>query len=299
MRALPLFAALIASAALLCACGGIGIGQSNYFYDDFDEYTMGGGTVDGAVSALSINWISGSVTVDYHDGDGVILRESTSDETDEKSSMYYRLKDGALTVQFAASGKHEMKVLNILRKDLTVLLPRDTVCTDLSLNLVSAEGRCTVEAERIDCNTVSGGVTLKGTDCDALSVQSVSGKVKAVLSGKLRTAKLDTVSGDLSLTALALGDLKANTVSGDLSLTVQSEPGGMEVNSTSGDFDLFLPSEADLTVKIDSVSGDLESDLPLIKQKDEVYLLGEGGGECRFHSVSGDMYIAHASGREG
>ena len=125
----------------------------------------------------------------------------------------------------------------------------------------------------LDVSLVSADLKLAGLTGDG-HIQTVSGDVRGESAGN--RLELNTVSGDVMLTARNAHDLRLKTVSGDLMLT---GPGGeVAFTTVSGDGHLDLGSVTRL--RLESVSGDLR-----IKGA-----LG-ANGQVEASSVSGDVQL--------
>ncbi len=199
--------------------------SSMYHYEDASSYTMGGTELTETIREVDIDWVSGSVTVSYHDGDHVVISETSSGKLDEDSSLYYRVTGDTLEIEYAKSGVFTNFNFS---KDLTVLLPRDEQLRELSFETVSAD------------------IAVEDVYVSECEVECVSGQVELNLLGTLEEVSIDTVSGNVSL--MAHDGLR-----------------GLDVNSVSGNVEVFLHSDASFAVEFDSVSGDLDSDFAFKK----------------------------------
>ncbi|HJQ73963.1 MAG TPA: DUF4097 family beta strand repeat-containing protein [Gaiellaceae bacterium] len=143
----------------------------------------------------------------------------------------------------------------------------------LELNSASGDVRLRGEvAENVTVKTVSGDVELERVDGDLL-VQCVSGDIHArTVSGSVDTK---SVSGDIRVEAVTAGDVRFTSVSGDIEIGIA--PGSL------------------LDVDAGSTSGDLSSEVPLASEP----LAGEdaAGGPTvvlRGRTVSGDVRVFRA-----
>ena len=139
---------------------------------------------------------------------------------------------------------------------------------------VSGDMRLGRVGARADLGSVSGDIRLDQVE-GACTAKTVSGDV--MIGDAHTSVEMTTVSGDQQLSAVQAGRIELRSVSGDIRIGVRRGTGVfMDVNSRSGD----------LTSELDTSAGEGE---------------GEGSGaqvEIRASSVSGDISIVRAAGRE-
>ncbi len=241
---------LLLSIFMLAGCNGSGVG---YHYDEASSYKMGGTQISDPIREIDVNWISGSVSVKYHDGAKIVIEEASSKELDKNTSLYYRVKGDTLDIQFAKSGK--LSDANF-SKNLTILLPKTMQNAEEALRSLSVE-------------TVSASIFADGIytrECDA---ETVSGKIDLNLAGTIDEVSIETVSGNAVLGAHdGLRDL--------------------DINSVSGNVQVGLHDSAVFGVEFESVSGKLGGDFLFIKTNG-VFVTGKGGPEYEANTVSGDL----------
>ena len=113
----------ILTGLLICGLAGdrlfAGIHVGGYTYDD-TGFSVGNGRSDEKITALSIDWLQGSVTVLSSDGDEIVI---TEDYDGDKGShrLRWRIRDGELTVKYCKPrlfGSYDVE-----SKHLTVEIP--------------------------------------------------------------------------------------------------------------------------------------------------------------------------------
>ncbi len=165
----------------------------------------------------------------------------------------------------------------------------------VEVGVVSADAVISSICAPTKVKSVSGGVTLDGVRSD-VSAQSVSGDLESrELSGRLT---FTTVSGDLTVVDGASGRLRAETVSGDVTLDLDvPADGSIDLNSVSGDVRLRLPTTVGLKVEAKTLSGRLESAFGGVstdRKPGRASMhgeIGDGSGQLRAHTVSGDIVL--------
>lgn len=319
--------AIILTAILLVLLFGSGhksfynVGSVSGYYKDSNLYKEGNVKSDAqSVKNIEIHWICGDVKIIPHSGSQIEISESINDGNDElnsKNSMRYLIKDGKLTVQFTKSYKFfERLFYNVRGKSLTVLIPQNNLNLDeFSVNTVSADSIVkSFNGQNLTVNNVSGNIEL--TDCnltDKLSLDNVSGTVN-IKTVKADSLKLGTVSGNITLTDTEAekldidtvsGKIKADgsfkeidgeSVSGDYTVTSATALNKISFDSVSGCFDLLMPENSGFTADFDGVSGDFNSNFPIISSNGKK-VFGNGSAPYDFDVVSGDVTINRIGGQ--
>lgn len=285
---------LAAAAACLCLLSGCGFslpGFSSYTYKDAARYTRGGGTVDGPVEAVDIDWVQGSVRVEYYDGDEVTVSETADKELGDKNSLYYWLDGTTLRVRFAKSGGWHSRWPY---KELTVRLPEGTELTSLEAQTVSAGLSVEGAAARMArLETVSGRMDIDGCRFSYGELNTVSGALTASLTGQTEELEADTVSGTIDVTG-AIRAFSADSTSGDVRLTALAAPDSLEIETVSGTVTLYLPEAAGFTLDVDTVSGGFQSALDCRMDGRGEYVFGDGRRDYEISTTSGGVRVEPA-----
>ena len=166
---------------------------------------------------------------------------------------------------------------------------------DIDINSVSGKVRIDAHTPQVEVKTVSGEIALAGKSSSA-SLQSVSGDILAPALGA-ETA-VQTVSGHIQATGGPWQRLSLSTVSGDAQITGSLTPAGtIDVDSMSGDVQLQLPQALSSSVHAKTFSGNLRSDFGTPKQPEHGpgstldTIAGSGAGKISIETFSGDLRI--------
>lgn len=246
---------------------------SSFHYDHADQYTAGPMELTSNISELSIQWLSGSVTVEIYDGDTISLSET--EQADPELQLHWRLDGKELFIQPFSSGTHT----DVPSKDLLVRLPSQLVSGFQSVII----------------DTTSADAWISGLSLEKLRFDSVSGSLHAQIDCKRLEA--DTTSGGLEFAGTA-SEADLDTVSGNFALTLAETPDELSFDSTSGSVTLTIPKDRSFRAELDTVSGDLRCgyDAEMLNGDTWVYT-GTGRGseaELEFDTVSGDVDIRKA-----
>jgi DUF4097 and DUF4098 domain-containing protein YvlB len=140
---------------------------------------------------------------------------------------------------------------------------------ELRVHTASGDLRCSSVAGRVTFSTASGDVEI-GSAGDRVDVKTTSGNAR--LGELAHGARITGVSGDVRVLALGEGTLRVRSVSGNVAVGVA--PG------------------VDLDVDVETMSGSVQSDIPLDKAPGD--RRGGARAEISVRSVSGDVAIEHA-----
>lgn len=281
---------LVSLLALLTGCvKGNLFGIINYHYEDSGKYSTGQAELTDTIENIEIDWISGDVMVIATDSSAVSFAEESESELTEAMQLRYWLDGTTLRIKFCSCGKWDF---TDIKKELTVSLPNTLSFAQIKVNSVSANVNLKdVCAETAEINTVSGAVIF--SDCsvtNSAKVNTVSGATDATFKQPLKEFHGNSTSGAFSVSAPFISRFDVDTVSGVVRLSAQNEPEWLNVETVSGDVNLVLPENASFTLDFDSSSGDLYSVLTY-RQASGKYVFGDGKGEYKIDTVSGDVHI--------
>lgn len=205
---------------------------------------------EGPVSAVEVDWVSGSITICQDDVDCVTVQETSRSALTERQTMVCRLKNGELEVDFCpnSSGVN----VDVPQKDLTITLPRGTTLTSLEIENVSSDCTIDLAAVSAELETVSGNCSMELSGCDRLTVYTVSGDVSVTMAETPSKVKYDAVSGGLLLRIPEDASFQADfsTVSGSFTSEIPTKRKSVSYVAGNGDASfVFETVSADVSIQ--------------------------------------------------
>jgi putative adhesin len=222
--------------------------------------------------------------------------DAKADEIFDRVRLHVTEHPGSLEVTEPRDGPGGLgSLMHLLagsgRVDTEVAVDAPRGC-DLRYDGVSADVTATGFRGSQQYRTVSGDLVLEDVG-GALRVKGVSSDISLRASETLPSLEINTVSGDVSAVAPAVGQLSVVTVSGDIELETSLADGpGHRVETVSGDFSLGL--SGGLTVEVRGLSTDVDVRLPHRAEGSRDrrrYVIGDGGPDLLFSSMSGDIEV--------
>jgi Putative adhesin len=240
---------------------------------------------------LAVSIPSGEVIVETTHGDESIVVVEGSEKLVEQTTV--ALHGNQLVVQYRGA-----KAFGITIEIAGFIIGNEKLRVHAQIPHASAATFATASADMrvegtlstLETKTASGDLYVRGTVNGNATVKTVSGDVY-----------LDEVAGDLSVNSVS-GDIRADeirgtvrtkSVSGDVRIG-SARGGEATLQSVSGDIVVGVAAGTNVDVDANSVSGDLDSEVPLGSD------IGAGLGEgptlvVRGKTVSGDFRLVRAS----
>ena len=324
-RILTIALIIVLAALAVSAWFTFGTTAAGIEYANADKYTAGGATVTGTVENLFVDWTSGEVNIEYHNGEGVIISETSPKAISEDDKLRWWLDGTTLRIRYAKSG---FRISFNLEKQLTVSLPEGTVLknadisstsgdlkipylaadeirlgsTSGSISAVTAAGNLTAASTSgdvsvsqaadigtVDLDSTSGSISCELVNVKNLTANSTSGSVRASVTGAADSVKIGSTSGNVYPEIASADRAEISSASGSVSGSVAAFA-SLKVGSTSGNVTLKLPAEPGFTLKADTAGGSFGSGIALEKNKD-TYTCGDGSARCEIGTTSGDIRI--------
>ena len=229
--------------------GDVTLGESK----DANHYTMGGASFANAdVTELTIDWVSGTVTIEAYDGSEVVISETSEDALTDSTTMHYFLEsDGTLNIKFGIPGMKSQGE-NLPDKNLLVRVPR------------------TLRLDEVEMNGLGRSIQMDSVRCSTLEMNSVSRQI--------------------SLNECEIKDIEVNSVSTNVEATFSKMPEDIELNNVSGSTVLYVPEDAGFTLEYNGLVSNFFSELP-VARRGKKKVIGNGACAIECNSVSGELAI--------
>ena len=254
----------VAAAALLCAAWAASA-RAQEFRQSFNLAPGG---------SITIKNVSGDINITGYDGAAVEV--SAYKEGRDRDMVEVENLSTAGHVFLRAKYADECNCDASLKFEVRV--PRSTRFNFEKVSTASGNLRAENVTGRIDMHTASGNVTLAGVSGE-IDASSASGSVK------VRDAS---------------GSVRANSASGDVDveLTRVEGEGDLRFSTASGDVNVRVPASVDATVEMSTVSGKIDTNLPIEVRDNERGpgsrargQLGGGSRLLKISSASGDVSL--------
>ena len=143
-------------------------------------------------------------------------------------------------------------------------------------------------------DTGSGSVRLSGMAGESLFVDTGSGGVDGD-GVRVDRLEIDTGSGSIELRRSAARDIELDTGSGSVTAELATDVDHLVVDTGSGSVNLWLPDDLGAEVEIETGSGGIEVDFPVMatrRGRDELRgTIGDGGGRIQIDTGSGSVRL--------
>lgn len=269
---------------------------SEWIHYDEEDYNRGNFTTADDISTFQIYWISGNVDLSFYNGSVIKAEESSDYDIEEDNRMRYRVKNGVLTIHprkpgmlFQFGRRNEKRLILQIPQSLAgniSLIAIDSVSARINLQDLSAD--------KFRLTNVSGDVFLRNSDFESIDIENVSGEIKCndIITDSL---KMDTVSGQCDFVG-SVKKIDFDSTSGDIDIDSSVFPREIDTDTVSGSASFKIPIGDGFTADLDSLSGELDCNVPLVSSK-KFFKYGDGSAKYDFESVSGDVTIRISEGK--
>lgn len=237
----------------------------------FDGLTSRGAVGAEDILNLDIEWVAGSITIQPDENtDQINISETGTDN--EKYAMVYFKSGNTLSIRYCKESiKFPSFGINVnISKDLVITVPAGWICNELSIETASADLNIhDMQINQVDFDGASGDCRFENCTVDEFSMDSASGNVD--FSGILYSMDFDGASADCRI-------------------SVSNIPNEIDIDSASGDLELYLPENCGFTCTLSSMSGDFESDFETASRKGS-HIHGDGSCHITVDDMSGNVRI--------
>ncbi|MBP0954077.1 MAG: DUF4097 family beta strand repeat protein [Oscillospiraceae bacterium] len=272
MKALAIILTTRAAAA---AAGGLlhlpvigGLFSYTYRYDGGNGYTSGDACINSSINALDIDWVTGKVTVEYHDEDTVLVRETSRSSLTPETRLHWAVEGGTLKVKYAASGA---RISSTLQKDLTVTLPGKS------------------GADRAVISATTGDVHIRGGSWRTLDIKDVTGSAY-ITADTAEVLNARCTTGDINVSVINAGSMELHCTTGDVILSADSFD-SIKARSTTGDIKAELPEEPGFAAQLSATTGKVDCTIPHTN-KGKTYTVGDGSKNVEMKVTTGNITLS-------
>jgi lia operon protein LiaG len=146
----------------------------------------------------------------------------------------------------------------------------------------------------VNVDTGSGSVDVTGFKGSSLSIDTGSGDVTGS-DFESSELSVDTGSGEVRLSGVASPSLSLETGSGGITADLRRDVSSLHVETGSGDIAIHAPATLGAKVEIETSSGDIETDFPLLVTRQShdhmVGTVGDGQGSIAIETGSGGIKL--------
>jgi len=208
-----------------------------YVYSEYD--------ITEPVSSLNINWLSGTVCLEYNDNSNIHIYEKTSRSASQAEQLDYYVNNGTLYIYYNSRRKIISSSLN---KYLIISIPRN------------------LELGALYCETTSGDILIGNINIQSVGCITTSGSINGSFVGTCTDFSASTTSGSIHIAGDNIQTFKITSTSGSISYASNVISNSGSINTTSGSIVMKIPVNDGFCATISTTSGSFDSDFPLSKR---------------------------------
>ena len=208
-----------------------GCGTHVGYYANADKYLAGNQTYEEEITAIDIDWISGSVTLVEDETITGVKIEEVTDLEKEREWVHSYIDNGKLMIKFFAANTWCSRLYDYT-KELTVTYHPglESVNVDLTSGSLKAES---ITAKDVDIDITSGKAIVNNIVADSVDADLTSGtiEIKNITAKEFDT---DLTSGTITVGFTAIDNADFDLTSGKINLTIPEDGATVKVSKTSG-----------------------------------------------------------------
>ena len=262
-----------------------GCGTRMSVYPNADKYLVGNQTYEQNVETLSIDWLSGSVTlIEDETIEGVKIEEETN-LTNEKELVHSYMSEGKLSIKYFASGHRCSKMFGV-KKDLTITYKPGL--KEINVDLTSGSFKAnTITSQLVVFDLTSGFIDIGTITSHNVKLDATSGsmKVDTIVSEKVKTSM---TSGSCTINHMTSQEYVGGATSGTYNIGFTAiEYATFDI--TSGNINMTIP-EAGARVKVTKTSGTVATERECTIENN-IYRFGDAIADIKVTMTSGKVVI--------
>jgi DUF4097 and DUF4098 domain-containing protein YvlB len=190
---------------------------------------------------------------------------------------------------------------NINIQDIKGTIDIETTSGDMEIDNITGDTHISATSSNVVINSITGAINLNSTSGETRGTSILGPIAIAQTSGDINLRK---VSGDLRIKSTS-GDIDVDQDSGAVDIQTQSGNVGIKsamdtrndsfIETISGCIIFSVPSSASGSVRLETISGDINTELALtlktISKNKLAGYFGQGGPEITLTTASGDITI--------
>jgi hypothetical protein len=200
-----------------------GFNLGGFRYDD-SGYSIGNGTSSEPITAISVEWVAGSVTVVPSEGDEISISEDYAGENRDLA-LRWKIEDGELSVKYRAPA---WIVNQAVDKNLTLAIPAAMLENMADVEIMAVDGSITYNgnADELSLEAVDGEIAVNG-DIGELDIEGVN--MQILFRGAVRKADVECVDATVDMYLDMATELSFDLVDGDIAVYLSEEITGFSV----------------------------------------------------------------------
>lgn len=222
------------------------------------------------ITALSIDWLDGTIEVEVYDGSEIILQETNSAALNESNSLMYTREKNTLEIVSAPS-QTGLFLSDTGRKKLHIYLPKN------------------IEWKRLQIDAQDTDISINSMNFQNLRVDVVAGDL-SLSKVKLENLSFSSLEGNLTVEDAQIEKINVDTTSGGMTARLTNCPQSIQFDTLSGDTKLYLPYDSEFMLQMDTISGILDSAFVGTYNEDR-FIVGNGSAQFKMSTTDGSVQL--------
>ncbi|MGL4608037.1 MAG: DUF4097 family beta strand repeat-containing protein [Eubacteriaceae bacterium] len=244
-------------------------------------------SISNDISNISIDWISGDVNIYKSDKKEIQIVQKSSKNINKKRLFSTSISGNTLKIRDEDNRNFSFFGNWSGYTTLDVYLP-EKAYDSFEFSGASTDFNCDyLESSRLNLEAVSGNISINGSFKES-RLESASGIIDGS-NFSSDSLKIDIVSGKVDLSG-SYKNINVQVMSGDVDIASKTMLDSFSSEVVSGKSTLSIPENDGFTLSVDKVSGDFNSDFPLL-QSGNSYIYKDGSAHFSTEMMSGNFTL--------